>query len=65
MFGIDLHKASSWKVEDKIGLYSAGCQVIKDVNEFNINILPLVKKAIGNGTTSYVLINESDLNYEL
>lgn len=65
MFSIDLHRASAWKVEDEVGLYSAGCQVIKDVNEFNIHILPLVKKAIGNGTTSYALINETDLNYEL
>lgn len=62
MFGINLHRASSWQVKDEIGLYSAGCQVIKDVNLFNDPIIPLVTKAIGNGTQSYVLINEMNLD---
>ena len=62
MFGINLHRASSWKVSDEIGLYSAGCQVIKDVNQWNDIIIPLFDKAIGKGTQSYVLINEMDLD---
>ena len=62
MFGINLHRASNWKVSDEIGLYSAGCQVIKDVNQWNDIIIPLFDKAIGKGTQSYVLINEMDLD---
>lgn len=61
MFGINLHRASSWKVSDEIGLYSAGCQVIKDVNQWNEKIVPLITKAVGKGYQSYVLINELDL----
>lgn len=63
MFGINLHRASSWKVSDEIGLYSAGCQVIKDVNMWKGEILPLITKAVGNGTQSYILINKNDLIY--
>lgn len=62
MFGINLHRASSWKVSDEIGLYSAGCQVIKDINQWNDIIVPLIKKAVGKGYQSYVLINELDLD---
>lgn len=62
MFGINLHRASSWKVSDEIGLYSAGCQVIKDVNQWNELIIPLITKAVGKGYQSYVLINEIDLD---
>lgn len=62
MFGINLHRASSWKVSDEIGLYSAGCQVIKDINQWNDVIIPLITKAIDNGYQSYALINENDLN---
>lgn len=62
MFGINLHRASSWKVSDEIGLYSAGCQVIKDINQWNNIIVPLIKKAVGKGYQSYVLINELDLD---
>lgn len=62
MFGINLHRASSWQVKDEIGLYSAGCQVIKDVNQWNDIIIPLITKAVGNGYQSYVLINEIDLD---
>lgn len=62
MFGINLHRASSWQVKDEIGLYSAGCQVIKDVNQWNDIIIPLITKAVGDGYQSYVLINEMDLD---
>lgn len=62
MFGINLHRASSWQVKDEIGLYSAGCQVIKDINQWNDIIIPLITKAVGNGYQSYILINEIDLD---
>ena len=61
-FGINLHRASSTRVQDEIGHYSAGCQVIKDVNEWNKHFIPLVKKAVGKGYQSYILINEVDID---
>lgn len=63
MFGINCHRASSWKVVDYIGLYSAGCQVHKDVNRFNKEFMRDIDKSIANGYTTftYTLINENDL----
>ena len=62
IFGINLHRASATQKSDEIGLYSAGCQVIKNTNEFN-DLMALCKKAIKpNGTQSYVLINEDLLD---
>lgn len=62
MFGLNLHRASINQNSDEIGLYSAGCQVIKNANEFD-DIIKLCEKAIKpNGTQSYVLINEDDLD---
>lgn len=60
MFGINLHRASCF-TKDTIGLYSAGCQVIKDYNLWTTQIEPLFDY-IGSGTQSYVLINELDLH---
>lgn len=62
MFGINCHRASAYKVQDHIGLYSAGCQVFKDVNLFNKEFIPLCTKAIGKGKQTYVLINENEIN---
>lgn len=63
MFGINFHRASANQKSDEIGLYSAGCQVIKNANEF-ADIMKLCKKAIKpNGTQSYVLIHEDCLDY--
>ena len=61
MFGINCHRASAYKVQDQIGLYSAGCQVLKDVNLFNKEFLPLCEKAIGKGKQTYVLINKNEI----
>ena len=36
--------------------------VLKDVNLFNKEFLPLCEKAIGNGKQTYVLINENEIN---
>ena len=60
-FGINLHHAANTKVQEEIGHYSAGCQVIKDIHQWNDVFIPLVKKAVGKGTQSYILINEMDL----
>lgn len=63
MFGINLHRASINQKSDEIGLYSAGCQVLKNTNEFN-DLMNLCKKVLKpNGTQSYVLIHEDCLDY--
>ena len=63
MFGINLHRASLNQTSDEIGLYSAGCQVIKNTNEFN-DLMKLCKKALKpNDKQSYVLIHEDCLDY--
>lgn len=63
MFGINCHRASKWKIVDTIGLYSAGCQVLKSVKDFENIFLPLIDKSIGEGfkTFTYTLIMENDL----
>lgn len=61
-FGINLHRAASTKIQEEIGHYSAGCQVIKDIDQWNNIFIPLIKKAVGNGSQSYVLINEIDID---
>lgn len=63
VFGINCHRASSWKIVDTIGLYSAGCQVHKDVNRFNNEFMDEVRKSVKQGFKyfSYTLINETDL----
>lgn len=66
VFGINLHRASAYNVVDTVGLYSAGCQVVKSVRDFESTIIPLRDNAVKSGykTFSYTLINESDLCYE-
>jgi hypothetical protein len=69
MFGINCHHAGNI-ISDFIGLYSAGCQVLKDTKLFNSEFIPYVKRGLNEGhTVSYTLINEFDLhvaniNYE-
>ena len=61
MFGLNLHRASSRVTSDEIGLYSAGCQVIKNANEFD-DLIQLCEKALKDGDKqSYVLIHEDNL----
>lgn len=63
MFGINFHRASLSQKSDEIGLYSAGCQVIKNSNEFT-DIMKLCKKALKpTDKQSYVLIHEDCLDY--
>lgn len=35
MFGINLHRASSWRELEEVGLYSAGCCVIRKPTDFD------------------------------
>lgn len=63
MAGINIHRASKWKVIDAIGLYSAGCQVFKSVRDYEDKFMPLVKSAsIKYGSVfTYTLININDI----
>lgn len=58
-FGINIHRAKASGTTDKIDLYSAGCQVFADANNFN-EFLALAEKhrsMYGNDFT-YTLIDE-------
>ena len=64
MCGINIHRASKWKIVSTIGLYSAGCQVFESVRDYEDKFIPLVKKAAtmyGNSFT-YTLVNISDFD---
>lgn len=61
-FGCNIHGAKKFTKTDKIGAYSAGCQVFEDWNhkEEFIGICEQFKNATGNRFT-YTLIEEKDL----
>lgn len=42
-FGINIHRASKYKILQKIGLYSAGCAVVQDPKDFDTLIAELKK----------------------
>lgn len=42
MFGINCHRANQWKIINKVGLYSAGCVVHEDPNDFVNHFMPLM-----------------------
>lgn len=59
MAGINIHRASKWKIMRTIGLYSAGCQVFESVRDYEDKFMPLVEKSkelYGNSFT-YTLTN--------
>jgi hypothetical protein len=55
----NIHRASKWKIEQWVGRYSAGCQVIQNIDKFNkfIYICRIAKKVYGNKFT-YTLIQQ-------
>lgn len=60
--GINIHRASKWKISRMIGLYSAGCQVFESVRDYEDKFMPLIKAAAekyGNMFT-YTLVNIND-----
>lgn len=62
MAGINIHRASKWKIVRTIGLYSAGCQVFESVRDYEDVFMPLVErceKLYGNSFT-YTLLNIKD-----
>ena len=60
-FGIHLHRASKWRVLKQIGLYSAGCVVVPNINHYNklMDIFRLGAEYWGNSFT-FTLITEDD-----
>lgn len=63
IFGINMHRASKWHINIKIGLYGAGCQVHYDVHKYDNIFIPLIDESIEEGlkTFSYTLIEENDI----
>lgn len=61
MFGINIHRASPRYNIEKVGKFSAGCQVIQDPSHFAffIEIVEKSSRIYGN-SFSYTLLNESD-----
>ena len=62
LFGINIHRSNQGFTRDTIDMYSAGCQVFADPNDFN-EFIELCKKQsslYGNSFT-YTLIDEKDL----
>lgn len=55
-FGINIHRASKFKVLQKIGLYSAGCAVIQNPKDFDVLISELKKS--GKKEFLYSLVKE-------
>ncbi len=62
IFGINIHRANQAYVRQTIDMYSAGCQVFQEPNQFNsfINVCKKQKELYGNSFT-YTLIEEKDL----
>jgi hypothetical protein len=63
LFGINLHKSYNDYTE-RVGKWSAGCQVFRDGTEFDDYFMPLIDKAAkmwGNSFT-YTLVCEEDFN---
>jgi hypothetical protein len=52
MFGINCHRASSWKILDKIGLYGAGCVVYHNPNDY-VQFMNIIEKYSMNNNKSY------------
>ena len=58
----NIHRSSKWKRTMNVGMYSAGCQVLQDPNEF-LEFMDLCKrgtKMYGN-SLSYTLIEEIEM----
>tara|TARA_R110000751_G_scaffold26901_4_gene71540 strand:- start:5127 stop:5732 length:606 start_codon:yes stop_codon:yes gene_type:complete len=63
MFGINIHRASEYREDERVNKNSAGCQVIQDPNEYDIHMKIVIKSAeIWGNSFTYTLINEKDLN---
>lgn len=62
MFGINIHHASAYGESTVVGKWSAGCQVLADIEEFNL-LMYLAKQSVKhNGERlSYTLLDENEI----
>lgn len=63
-FGINIHRSNQGFTRDTVDMYSAGCQVFSNSEDFN-QFMELCKKsaAIYGNSFTYTLIDEKDLEY--
>jgi hypothetical protein len=62
MFGINIHRASSWRILPWVDKNSAGCQVIQNPDDYNNFILQCDKHILFYGNKfTYTLINADEL----
>jgi hypothetical protein len=61
-FGVNIHHASYYGTSTQVDKWSAACQVIANINDFNtfMSIINKSRKIYGNSFT-YTLLNEEDL----
>lgn len=59
----NIHRASKWNILDKVGPYSAGCQVIQDPADFAsfMDLCKLQVRELGANSFSYTLFDLDDL----
>lgn len=62
LFGINFHRASSQKDVPVVGIYSAGCQVVRKINDFTkfMQWANSAKKS-GQKFFDYTLVNKDDV----
>lgn len=62
-FGINIHRASAYNKADDVEKWSAGCQVIQNLDDYDefINLCSKQISHTGCNTFTYTLINERDL----
>lgn len=62
MFGINFHRASELKDVPVVGVYSAGCQVVRKINDFS-KFMQWINQAKKSGQKyfSYALLHEEDV----
>ena len=61
-FGINIHRAGHTGTTQKVGRYSAGCQVFQNADDFNL-LISLAKKSAGlrGNRFTYTLLESGDL----
>ncbi len=62
LFGINIHHAAATGLTKTVDKYSAGCQVLANINDFNL-LMQLAKQHAGlyGNSFTYTLINQSGL----
>lgn len=64
LFGINCHRASKWKILEKIGLYSAGCVVHQDPFRYKDEFLFTIDNAIKHWGNSFTFTLITERNFK-